>query len=60
MGLVQILPTKINCLILKVKYITSESPDSLTHEYHAYKRILGADFFALVDNNYLYDINTLD
>ena len=51
--LVQILHTKINCLILKLKSITIGSPGSVTREYHAHKRIFGADNFFLVDNNYL-------
>ena len=57
-GLVQILSKKINCLILKVKYITNKSPDSLTREYHAHKRVFG-DLF-LINNNSIYVLNTLN
>ena len=47
--LVQILYTKISFLVLKLKSITIESPGSVTCEYHAHKRIFGADNVFLVD-----------
>ena len=57
--MVQILCTDINRLISSAKYITSRSPDSLELEFYAHKIIFGADIYILVDNNYLYGLNTL-